>query len=210
MRWLFRVMSAAVAAGLVGCRLPGRPAAGAGVHGCCPGSGGEDGPVGDDPSGVTGLARRLHGPDGGRGRAVDAGGERLEPGPDRSAHRRPPQPLLAGQAFLRQLRRTGSGRVRSAVHGRPARGVGTAIPTDELRFTYSPDPHDTSWVEWAVQGAPGYESTVPPASGFAHQIVSRWDVWGPGTYTVGCSGNGSLGPVPASVLGAFGVTCGPG
>lgn len=86
--------------------------------------------------------------------------------------------------------------------------VGSAYPANELVFTYEPDLADSGWLEWEVQGAPGYQQDVQQAAGFAHGTGTGWEVWGPGTDMVGCTGQGTLGPVPASVLAAFGVSCG--
>ena len=84
----------------------------------------------------------------------------------------------------------------------------SGIPSNELTFTYEVDPSDSAWVSWGVQGAPGYTADVQPAGGFAHWTGSNWQVWGPGSEEVGCTGQGSLGPVPIAVLAAFGDSCG--
>lgn len=87
--------------------------------------------------------------------------------------------------------------------------VGPAYPPDELSFTYSSDPNDSTWLFWRVQGASGYQSQVQPAGGFAHLAGSSWKIWGPGTNQVGCSAHGSQGAVPSSVISALGQSCGP-
>ena len=87
------------------------------------------------------------------------------------------------------------------------KAVGSTFPVDELVFSYKVDHDSSSWVFWQVQGAPGYQTTVQPGSGFAHRTSTGWRVWGPGTNAVGCSAQRGLGPVPTTVLRAFGETC---
>lgn len=89
-----------------------------------------------------------------------------------------------------------------------ASAVGSSVPVGELRFSYSSDPNDSTWVSWRVTGAPGYRTSVQAAGGYAHLTGSHWAVWGPGTDAVGCSPEGSQGAVPSTVRAAFGQSCG--
>lgn len=85
--------------------------------------------------------------------------------------------------------------------------MGSAYPRSELRFTYTTDGNNPDWLFWTVQGAPGYQSQVQPAAGFAHLDGSGWAIWGPGTTQVGCTAHGSQPAVPSSVIAAFGQSC---